>query len=440
MRRPTHILLWLAFSSASACGSRSEGDFAEFFHGGPGATGTPGVCQTQPEWQRRFDGRIYTAASWNATGVSLAGRHFDEHLESTAITRLSLDGAVLFDLRLDGRSALIASQGDRNLVARTWKDDLLVSLHGAAGAQLNETTIDTGEDDFAHAVLPAPGGYYVYGVAGYYPSSLGGLFVTRLDLGGNEVWTRIYEKPHKIKLRARAAFVDASGGLVFMAQRWIAGGSGPPWVVSLSSDNQVRWEYQDAVTYERGSGWALVPSPDGGVVLAGTLDDTGVGGGPARAIHLNASGKLVWVRSFDDGSGNQQTIRDGVAVPGGGYAFVGYSANSTQDRLWRLRANGSIAWTRDYPRTNTGGMTQIENAPGGFWVGTSAWKSKGASHFEVLRLGADGAEIDSTRADGSGVGGLNVLQADASGRVLAAGGWHSEPAKQGHVFLSAGCR
>jgi hypothetical protein len=431
-----HRIAWAlpscgAVSLFLACGARTIGDLPA------GASESQG-CPIELSWERRFAGEpglLLGDALQAPSGPVAVGRHFDGPVESTAVVALSGDGAVRWQRQLEGRWPRVARMADRIVVGRTEQDDVTVTLLGDAGNVLRDVRFGSDGEDQVTSLLPTASGLYVFGSAAIYPSSLGGLHASRLGAEGDALWTKIWDPVQGVELRSIGAFADAQGRLVVAAQRWLKGGGGPPAVIALDESGQMLWEFVATTSYERGSSWALLPQGDGGLVLVGSIDTNGAAGGPAWALRLSASGALVWQRSFDDGSGAQQVVSDGANTSDGGHAFVGYSANSAQGRLWRVRADGSVAWTRDYPVVGAG-MTRIRVLPsGGFVVGAARWSLDGDDLYEVLQLDAQGELVLRRGSAGEGVTFFGALDVDAGGRVLAVGAFSNDADKQSHVML-----
>jgi hypothetical protein len=402
------------------------------------------LCHLEPNWSRHFPREAQLLLAHGATasaGPVITGRHFEGFSEGTALLGFSNTGDLRFQRRFEGRSAQIARVGSGFVLTQALKNDLVVTRLGQDGSTLSETQLHTEEEDHAEVILPTGEGFAVISTAAKYPSSLGDVQANRFDANGTHLWTKTWATPPKVEFRFIGALASADGGLIVGIHHWLNGGHGPPRITALNASGNVLWEYTDSVHFLRGDVRLLLPTQGGGVVMAGSIDkEPGPGEGPARVIHLSASGSVRWASSLDDGSGRQQLIADGVQLKDGGYAFIGYSANSAQGRLWRLRANGSIAWTRDYPDVSAG-LTQIRNLPnGGFVVGASRWSLDGEDLIEVLQLDAQGDVVRRHRALGEGVASFGALDVDPAGRVLAVGAWSNDQERQSHVMqLSEVC-
>lgn len=417
------------------CGSRSIGsDYSE-----AGGANQSRVCHLESNWERRFSGEpglLLDQGVLGPDGPVLAGRHFQDFAESTAVLGFSLSGAERFRRRLDGRSPKLAQVAQGTALARSLKNDLVVSLHAADGGTSAEAHLGSEDEDSAHVVVPAADGFLVVSTAAHYPSSLGDVQAMRFSANGSHLWQQTWKTQQKLELRVIGAFADAKGNAVVAIHRWLNGGHGPVWLVALHPNGHMRWQYTDSVHLTRGAVQVLLQTNSGGAVVVGSIDDgSGVAGGPARALHLNASGDVVWARSFDDGSGNQQLVSDGIQLSDGSFAFIGYSANSAQGRLWRVRADGTVAWARDYAEVGAG-LAKVRALPGGgFVVGAARWSLTSEDLYEVVQLDAEGEILRRHRADGEGVAQLGALDVDAAGRVLAVGWWSKDQARQSHVML-----
>lgn len=134
-----------------------------------------------------------------------------------------------------------------------------------------------------------------------------------------------------------------------------------------------------------GLGYAVVPTGDGGFLLAGT-----------QLIKIDAHGSMLWSRNFEFGS-----IQDIRQTADGDYVLVANSRNDDGNRIMRIDDTGDIIWNREYRlgALNTR-LAAIEiimdgsgNEVGCLVAGRVTYNTVRSSDWLVLRLDLSGALV-----------------------------------------------
>ena len=245
-------------------------------------------------------------------------------------------------------------------------------------------------------------------------------WLVRTDAGGKLLWHQTYGGSSHDDARALTALQD--GGLVAAGYTYSTGlpggqksaGGQDLWLVRTDATGKLLWNQ----TYG-GSGDdtanALVGLADGGFGIAGQTNSTDLPGGQKSAgsvdfwlVRVDASGKLLWNRTYG-GSGGNEGAYALAALQDGGLALAGNTGSSNLpggqkiagiEDFWLVRTDqeGNLLWNRTYggsdsdyanaltPLADGGlalaGMTKSSNLPGGqktagnydFWlVRADAW-------------------------------------------------------------------
>jgi hypothetical protein len=178
-------------------------------------------------------------------------------------------------------------------------------------------------------------------------------------------------------------------------------GDGDIWVLKLNASGDVVWQK----TYG-GGGWdeafSIQQTTDGGYIVAGTTGSFGAGGDDGWVLKLNASGDVVWQKTYggkewDEASSIQQTTDGGYIVAGttGSFGAGGYD-------FWvlKLNASGDVVWQKTYGGGDHDEATSIQQTSDGGYIVAGWTKSFGAggSDFWVLKLDASGDVANCTPA------------------------------------------
>lgn len=170
--------------------------------------------------------------------------------------------------------------------------------------------------------------------------------------------------------------------------------------------------------------FALIPSGDGGFVLAGYTKSSGAGLQDVHVLKVDVSGLEIWQKQY--GGANNDAAHAVCPMDDGGFIVVGetqsFGAGGRDVYLLRLTATGDSLWSRTY-----GGMQDdlayavLVEAGGGFVV-AGATESSGAGDFDVLLLkcDADGDSVWAAVVGGAGIDyAFSLVEAADGGYVLA---------------------
>jgi hypothetical protein len=218
------------------------------------------------------------------------------------------------------------------------------------------------------------------------------VWVVKLDGRGNVQWQKTYGGPGEDEARA---IVPTSDGGYVMAGRTGSFGAGADdvWVVKLDGRGNVQWQK----TYG-GSGndyaYAIAPTGDGGYVVVGRTGSFGAGADDVWVLKLDGQGDVQWQKTYG-GSGNDYAYA--IAPTGdGGYVVVGqtFSFGDGYYDVWvlKLDAQGDAQWQKTYGATSGDGAYAIAPTSDGNYVVAGETQSfEGKWDVWVLKLGADGS-------------------------------------------------
>jgi hypothetical protein len=421
-----------------------------------GGTSSSGVSsdKTQPNYNPAITD--YWVVKLDSAGIP----QWDRTLGGTGRDDLrcaipTADGGYL----LGGTSSSGVS-GDKTQPGRGLDDYWLVKLDARGATVWDRTLGGINTEQFTSVQQTADGGYVVggfsySGVSGDKsqpnrgPQYSSDYWVVKLDAAGAPQWDRTLGGDASDELRRVRQTPD--GGYILGGTSW-SDASGEKiqdrqgrivtdyWVVKLGATGQPQWN-RDYGTVRDELLADVLPTADGGYLLAGLTFETGVsgdksdpgkGGLDGWVVKLDAAGAKQWDRtvggSSDEGAGTLCPTADG------GYAFATYSFSGpsgdrtaprrgTEDYwLVKLDAAGAKQWDQAVGSSGRNEWYGMQPAPGNGFVlcGYSngvvsldkTQPSRGGNDFWVVKLGPPAAPV-------AAIAGDSVLCAGGTARLTA---------------------
>jgi hypothetical protein len=209
--------------------------------------------------------------------------------------------------------------------------DILVSKFDSAGQNAWSTTIDSGRQDYANAVLEtSDNGYAVAGWIADDPRAPAYPRVIRLDRSGKILWDRTLASTSD----EAVAIAEAPGGGFVVALK-----SGT--VKNVDPDGDPVWNrtYNYRIC-------SMVPALEGGYALAGD-----------HTFEIDANGTLVWDCPF--------TSTSILQAADGGFFAEESGVPYTYGTVFRFDAQGTCLWTAPVTSHEMGVITSLHETPEG---------------------------------------------------------------------------
>jgi ribosomal protein S11 len=201
----------------------------------------------------------------------------------------------------------------------------------------------------------------------------------------------------------------------------------------------VRWlilapftQYAYAVTFAKiyvGVGWNWAPfiqqTSDGGYIVACGTDSLGVGFSDAFLVKTDASGNIIWAKtyggtSYDWASSAQQTSDGGYIVAGGTRSF---GAGGDDIFLIKTDASGNIIWAKTYGGTGYDLAYSVQQtSDGGYIVAGVTWSfGAGGGDIFLIKTDANGNIIWAKTYGGTSDDWASSVQQTSDGGYIVAG-------------------
>lgn len=217
-----------------------------------------------------------------------------------------------------------------------------------------------------------------------------------VDSTGQVIWQRCYVPETVGDYRSCHTLVQISGGDLVVAGR--------NWMFCVSEAGDLRWSH----IYDLEESKAMVPSPDGGFVLVGTVEGKGGGQGHGGwVLKTDAQGQERWRQSFHNGRidyvYNANISADGrIVVVGEAYDSDSPMKRDADGWVVILDSQGNIEQNRTYGRSVGMRLWNVWNAPSGEFLlyGEITWPKEPAHEHSddiLMRISASGDSLWSRR-------------------------------------------
>lgn len=298
------------------------------------------------------------------------------------------------------------------------KSDLYLVKTDGSGREKWEKTYGEKRNDGANCVEPSSDGTYI--VAGYSESSGEGkndVYVLKINTSGEKVW----ELKHGGAGNDEAFSVKqtSDGGYIVAGYSESQGEGGRDvYLLKLSASGELRWEKTIGGKGMDAANW-IEQCKDGSFILTGYSDSFGTGERALLLLKVDASGDLLWKKTFcDSGLNGGNCVQE---TSDGGYIVAGYKylppTGGTDCYLLKTNNSGDLIWEKNFGLSYKNSAVSVEETAEGYIVlgntfsyGSSDWGTYllrtdlSGNLMQEKTLGRDGPDFASCGqpiADGS---------------------------------------
>jgi len=196
--------------------------------------------------------------------------------------------------------------------------------------------------DWAYSVQQtSDGGYIVAGRTWSFGAGSEDIFLIKTDASGNVQWAKTYGGTYYDN--AYSVQQTSDGGYIVAGYTYPSLGYPDIFLMKTDANGNIQW----AKTYggtDDDAAYSVQQTSDGGYILAGGTDSFGAGSGDLFLINTDASGNIIWAKTYggiyrDSATSVQQTSDGGYIVAGGTWSF---DVSVADLFLIKTDANGNI--------------------------------------------------------------------------------------------------
>jgi hypothetical protein len=269
--------------------------------------------------------------------------------------KLDADGSISWQRRysstpnaVGGRAMKAASDGGwilgggQFLSSVGW-EVVLVKINSAGAIQWQKRYGAADYDELIGIDQTEDGGYVLAVRSNDFSAGEMDYMVVRVDSVGALQWAKTYGGADYDEIKAVRAAPDGGYYVVGRTESFGLGGS-DVWLLKLSSSGAVLWQKTYGASGSD-QGTDVYLTPDGNLLVSGMTSSYGTGVGDVWALSLDASGNILWQKTFgagtaaDWGDSIRPTMDEGVLIGASGQS-VGYG--QMDNIVLRLFPDGAL--------------------------------------------------------------------------------------------------
>jgi len=301
-----------------------------------------------------------------------------------------------------------------------------------------QKTYGGSNNDEAYSIQQvSDGGYIVAGETYSFGAGGSDAYVLKLDASGNVTWQKTFGGSGK---DYAYSIQQVSDGGYIVAGTTASSGAGydDAYVLKLDASGNVIWTKTfGGSDYDRAS--SIQQVSDGGYIVAGETYSFGAGCRDIYVLKLDATGNVIWQKTFggsyDDLAFSIQQVSDGgYIVAGETYSF---GAGSWDAYVLKLDASGNVTWTKTFGGSSSDSVYSIQQVSDGGYIIAGITESSGAGSYDVyvLKLDASGNATWTKTFGGSANDYARSIQQVPDGGYIVAGETYSFGAGSYDVYV-----
>ncbi len=244
--------------------------------------------------------------------------------------------------------------------------------------------------------LSSQGSTVLTGMQGVNPDGNEDLFLLNVDGIGDTVWSKVYGGPGFE--RGNSVSGTSDGGYIICGYYGYqySSSSSLLWLLRTDNNGDTLWTRKFADGYNSVVGKSVRQTSDNGFIITGYSGTFGENGlSKLLLMKTDENGDTLWVKYFyNNGKGYevQQT-------PDGGYIIAGTVNEGTSNQdivILKTDANGNKVWDRIYSTTNEDRAYAIDQTSDNGFIVTGMWNYRSNVHYSdfiLMRLGPDVTSI-----------------------------------------------
>ena len=300
-------------------------------------------------------------------------------------------------------------------------DVYLIKTNASGDTLWSKTYGGTGTDWGRSVQQTSDGGYIIAGWTTSFGAGMEDVYLIKTNSQGNTLWTKTYGGTNgdwgsSVQQTSDGGYIIAGYTESFGA------GNRDVYLIKTNSQGDTLWTKTYGGTGLDG-GSSIQQTSDGGYIIAGSTHSFGAGRYDVYLIKTNASGDTLWTRTY--GGTNDDFSQSIWQTSDGGYIVSGFTlsfgAGGYDVYLIKTNASGNMLWTRTYGGVSTDwGWSIQQTTDGGYIIGGNTDSFGDSSQVYLVRTNASGDTLWTRTYGGAGnEAGYSVQQTSDGGYIVA---------------------
>jgi hypothetical protein len=290
----------------------------------------------------------------------------------------------------------------------------------------------------AHAVMEtSDGGYLVVGSMKFSGLFQNDVRLVKTDSNGDEQWSQTFGGPRWDE--AKSVIETADGGFLLAGRTDSSGvGDMDMWLVKTTSHGDEQWN-QTFPKGPRDGAESVIETADGGFLLAGGTGFLSIELGDMWLIKTDRNGAEQWNRTF--GGPRLDWAESVIETADGGFLLAGYtrSYGAGDADMWLVKttSNGDEQWNQTFGGPGWDeAKSVIETTDGGFLLAGQTYSSgAGEGDMWLVKTTSNGDELWNQTFGGTGWDEAKSVIETADGGLLLIGHTYSSGTGEGDIWL-----
>lgn len=244
-------------------------------------------------------------------------------------------------------------------------------------------------DDCCYSVIENSNGEYI--LAGWTRSFGSGgkdVYLLKIDVNGDIVWTRTYGGVNDDEGRYVQETSD-SGYIIAGSTESFGAGASDMYIIKTYANGDTIWTTTCGMLYSE-YGYSVQQTSDSGYIVTGRISSFSVGGFDVFLVKLDEDGNTLWAKFIGDIGWDVGYSIEGTSD--GGYIIAGCTmlyGEGWDIYLIKTYADGDTLWTRTYGGANWDVGYSVQETSDGGYIVAGLTESFGAGSFDIYLLKVD---------------------------------------------------
>jgi hypothetical protein len=284
------------------------------------------------------------------------------------------------------------------------------------------------------------GGYIISGTTDNFGAGNTDLYLIKTNENGDTLWTRTFggsgdDFGYCVKQ------INGGGYLMTGVSYDFGFGAGDVYLIRLDINGDTLWTKTYGGTQEDCGISILESSDDSGFVIAGYTWSFGAGAEDYYLIKIDGNGNILWTKSY--GGDQIDNLLSADRTSDGGYILIGdtYSFGTNSDRdvyLVKTNSIGDTLWTRIYSGIGNDDAWSVKQTPDGGYIiagGTNSFDASGFYDFFLIKTDSLGDTLWAKTYGGANDDYAESLEITSDGGYIIIGKTDSYGAGANDIYL-----